>query len=134
MLAAARDPALAEDLIVNRLEAVSALGISLTAAEEAILESAPEATLRELIRGLRGPDPKRRRFMQAVAAASAVAVVGCDEAEDGVTLMDAGGARPDVEELLDAGLEDAEVDASVDASVLDDAGMSWGSRPDTDGG
>ncbi len=142
LLAAATDPALREALLRERAGVAKTLGIELSSEEEAILQSAPEPTLRAMISGIRTPDHRRRRFMQAVAAASAAALVRCDEDDaDGVPLMDAGGARPDdagpdadATPQGDADLTDAAPDTgTVDASLLEDAGMSWGSRPDPDG-
>lgn len=130
------------------------LGLRLTPVESALLENVSDAQLRAMIDGIRVPDHRRRRFLQAVAATSAVAAVGCDEAEP-IMLLDAGGNRPDVDAGLDAGPPmfdaggnrpdvdagpdaslpgDATVDATVDASLVEDASMSWGSRPDDDDG
>ena len=110
---AATDSTFRNVLLCDRAEAVRIEDIELTSAEQRMLDAIPDATLASMVDAVRPANPKRRRFMTAVAAASAAAAgvmqINCDH-------MVATGSRPpddgDVE-------QDAEV--TEDAEVSEDA-------------
>lgn len=125
---AATDPSFRGALERDRDRALSERGIRLQPSERAVLGNVSDAALASMIDSIRVPDHRRRKFIKAVAAVSVgaaglVYVEGCDMAEDGIRPQDDGA----VDGATDADLPAA--DSTVDASVLDDASPSFGSRP-----
>ena len=119
---AATDADFKQQLIADRARALEARGLALGPSEQAVLSNVTDTALKAMIDAIVVPEHKRRRFMKAVAAVSAgaaglVLVPGCPAADKGV--------RPDE----DAEVDVAAADSTVDASVLDDASPSFGSRP-----
>ncbi len=99
----------------DRKEALRSWGIDLTPSEQALLDSIPDDTLQTMIDAVRPADTKRRRFMQAVAAASAASVgvveIACDTPA-------ATGVRPDYDADVDA---EVPTDGGTDAVPTGDA-------------
>lgn len=117
---AATDRAFRRALLADRRAALADRAIALQPSEEAVLSTVPDATLASMIDAIQVPDHRRRRFIQAVAAVSAGTA--------GVVLLDScqaesGGHRPDEDGYVEP------VDATVDASALEDVATVTGIRP-----
>ena len=118
---AAQDPSLRERLLEDRAGAIAALGVALRPSEKAMLEAAPRAVLETMIASIVPANPRRRRFMNLVAAAATslaagTAGVACDtlDNDDPINGVDAG-VGPDA---------DSDVDSDGDAGPDLDAG-AW---------
>ncbi len=116
---AATDAAFRQRLMADRSRALQEHGSALKPSEQAVLSNVSAKSLDAMIDAIRVPEHKRRRFMKAVAAVSVgaagtVLVQGCPAADKGIRPQD------------DA---DVEADATVDASVMEDATASFGVRP-----
>jgi hypothetical protein len=123
---AATDVDFRQRLIADRERALAERGLALGPSEQAVLATVPDAVLGAMIDAIHVPEHKRRRFMKAVAAVSAgaaglVLVPGCPAADKGV--------RPDDDAEVDVDADVGAADSTVDASVLEDASPSFGSRP-----
>jgi len=127
---AARDPALEARLLGDRAEAIAAIGIELRPSERAMLAAAPPEVLRAMIGRIDASNPRKRRFMNLVAAAATSLAAGTALAScDGQDSVMAGGAS-DID-------TDADVDAGGDASAVDtdtDTYAGGGARTDLDPG
>jgi hypothetical protein len=115
---AARDPELRERLLADSKGTIAALGVQLRPSEQAMLEAAPRAVLAAMIDRVVPANPRKRRFMNLVAAAATSLAAGtalpaCDTVDhDAVNNMDSGGDGPDID-------TDTDADAGQDADVVD---------------
>ena len=119
---AARDPKLRERLLADRAAAIAALGVQLRPSESAMLEAAPGDALEAMIEKIDASNPRRRKFMNLVAAAATslaagTALMSCDPGQSM-------GVGPD----MDAG-DDASADTDTDADS--DSDTDTGSDSDT---
>jgi hypothetical protein len=127
---AARDPDLCKKLLEDRAGTIAALGVALRPSERAMLEAAPRAALETMIDRIETSNPRRRRFMNLVAAAATslaagTAAVGCDvDPGNAVSMGDTGDVDTDTD--MDAG-EDASADTDTemvdtDTEIMDAGG------------
>ena len=108
---AARDSDLRARLLADRAGTIAALGVALRPSERAMLEAAPRAGLDAMIDRIDVSNPRKRRFMNLVAAAATslaagTALVGCS--------TESGGIRDDVDTDADAGADASAVDTDTD--------------------
>jgi hypothetical protein len=111
---AARDPEFRVRLLADRAKAIAGLGVQLRPSEKAMLEVAPSAALETMIARIVPANPRRRRFMNLVAAAATslaagTAAMGCDT-QDSIKM----GGMSDVD-------TDTDADAGQDASAGTDS-------------
>jgi len=118
MYLAARDPELRRRLLEDRAATIDGFGVALRPSEKAVLEAAPRAVLEAMIDRINPSNPRRRRFMNLVAAAATSLAAGtalpaCDTVDhDATPNYDSGGDGPDVD-------TDTDADAGEDADVVD---------------
>jgi hypothetical protein len=135
---AARDPALKERLLADRAGAIDALGVRLRPSERAILEVVPPAALAAMVGRIAPQNPRKRRFMNLVAAAATslaagTAGVACDEVDgdEPINGVDAGaGADTDTD-------ADTDSDGGTDTDTVDTdtfTGVDAGVGSDLDAG
>ncbi|MCK9458114.1 MAG: hypothetical protein M0R80_00360 [Proteobacteria bacterium] len=122
---AAGDPELRARLLADRAGVIAAMGVALRPSEKAMLEAAPGAALEAMIDRIDTSNPRRRRFMNLVAAAATALAAGtagtaCDWVDDPTMNYADGGVGPDTETDTD----DADPDAGTDL----DAGALKASR------
>lgn len=122
---AARDPDLRERLLADRAGTIAALGVALRPSEKAMLEAAPGAALEAMIDRIDASNPRKRKFMNLVAAAATSLAAGtalpaCDDTvdHDAINNMDSGGDGPDVDTDTDTDT-DTDMDAGQDAATVD---------------
>jgi hypothetical protein len=118
---AARDPELRRKLVEDRAAAIDELGVALRPSEKAMLQAAPAAALEAMIVRIDASNPRKRRFMNLVAAAATslaagTATVGCDVDPGKDVAM---GATGDVDTDTDT---DTGIDAGPDAGLDPDGG------------
>jgi hypothetical protein len=120
---AARDPSLRDRLLEDRAGTIAALGVELRPSERAMLEVAPRAALEAMIDRIEPANPRRRRFMNLVAAAATslaagTAGVACDTIDNDEPIHDVdGGVGPDTD-------SDTDTDSHPDGGEDLDAG-AW---------
>jgi hypothetical protein len=122
---AARDTGLRERLLADRGGTIDALGVALRPSERAMLAAAPAAALAAMIDRIDASNPRRRKFMNLVAAAATslaagTALASCDPGQSR-------GVDPGVDTDEDAGADTDTVD--TDTNTYADAG---GAGPDVD--
>ena len=118
---AATDATFRTVLLCDRQVALRDWDIRLTSAEARILAAISQDALADMIDAVRPAEQGRRRFLQAVAAASAASVVvveasGCVDTSKGI--------RPDTQDAEVVGL-----DSSADAAPVADAVVSEDATP-----
>jgi hypothetical protein len=122
---AAGDVEFRKELLGDRERAVAASGMTLRESERAVLRAVPDDALAAMIDRVPLANPKRRRFMNAVAAAvtslaAGTAAMGCDEVETRQYNADAGGCDADCDVDSDSDTdEDAGPDGGPDAGDTD---------------
>jgi hypothetical protein len=121
---AARDPELRRRLLEDRAATIGALGVRLRPSERAMLEAAPVDELEAMIGRIDASNPRRRRFMNVVAAAATSLAAGTAA----MSCVSCGGVGPDVD--ADAGM-DAGTDTDTDSDADSDADSDTGSDSDT---
>jgi len=124
---AARDPDFREKLVADRRAAIEELGVALRPSERAMLEAAPRAELEAMIGRIDASNPRKRRFMNLVAAAATslaagTAGTGCDWVDDPTMNYADGGVGPDTD--VDSDTDDSGPDGGSDL----DAGAWKASR------
>jgi hypothetical protein len=147
---AARDPDLRARLLADRAGTIAGLGVELRESERAMLAAAPVAALETMMERIDASNPRKRRFMNVVAAAAtslaagtaAMSCVSCggvgpDVDTDTNYGVDAG-VGPDTDADTDAdGSTDTEMDGSTDTDTADtdtNYGVDAGVGPDLDAG
>jgi hypothetical protein len=92
---ASLDPAFRALLLERRAAAAREIGLELTPAETAILDSVPEAQLQAMVDHTTVPDSQRRAFLGTLGAAMLSAVVaGCTPPTATATPVEVTGIRP----------------------------------------
>ena len=124
---AARDPDLRARLLADRAGTIAALGVALRPSEKAMLEAAPGAALEAMIDRIDVSNPRKRKFMNLVAAAATslaagTAGIACDtvDSDDPINGVDAG-VGADTDSDMDT---DTDTDTDPDAGADLDAG-AW---------
>jgi len=121
---AARNPDLKARLLADRSGTIDGLGVALRPSEKAMIEAAPPSALAAMIDRIEPSNPRRRKFMNLVAAAATSLAAGtalpvCDAVDHDTTPnYDAGGAGPDVDTDTDTDT-DTDADAGPDAGAVD---------------
>jgi len=129
---AAGDEPFRRALLTDREGAVASMGMALRESERAVLRAVPDEALAAMIDRVVVKNPKRRRFMNAVAAAvtslaAGTASVGCDEVETRQYDMDAGGCDADCDTDTDTDSDaDTETDTDTDTDTDQDGGSDAG--------
>jgi hypothetical protein len=137
---AAKNADIKKKLLEDRKAAIADLGVQLRPSEQAMLEATPKTVLAAMIARLEPESPRKRRFMQVVAAvatslAAGTAVIDCSSGTSkgvgpGVTF----GIGPDIDTDTDTDSDtdtDADADTDIDSGPGDDAGLIDASVPDS---
>ena len=125
---AARDPDFREKLVADRRAALEGLGVALRPSESSVLEAVPRAALEAMVERIEPANPRKRRFLNLVAAAATslaagTAGTGCDWVDDPTMNYADGGVGPDTD--VDSDTDD---DSGRDAGSDVDAG-AWKASP-----